>query len=510
MLSLSLFAVLLSVLTRPGVGRPTGSHVLRNVTLSVRAPASKQALDSSLVSFSLEGALPTIRVGADSADRFWYNDSIPIITTTTPNWTSITPYPEASYGQVSSRYYQLSKHMPAGTHMAWGLNLGSNNTENAVAQARAVKAAFSEGGAAHAAGIILDYYEVGNEPDYFYYQGYRTANYSFDDWVSEWSHMTQAVIKAVGIKPFSTPSIFAGSFGASTHSATDGWSPQHLIAAGVLNGTLAPYIKTVSGHHYFGSFCTGSGGLLAALMDKATIRANVTAFSPDVESLRAYGREFVYGETNSYACHGAPGVSDTAGAAIWTLDYVLQAASIGIPRVYFHEGVGYKYDLIQPVTLYRDTETGETLKTPLAAHVQPQYYAAIIATSFIGSARCHKEIAEITVPDAEVGGYAAYEDGVLKRAVFINNNAYLRNSTAARGSVSLDLKFAESSLSKPNKIEVRRLEIQYADDKSGLKFGGRSYETSTALPSGKDTFSVQKLSQPLVIQDTEAILVTFL
>lgn len=53
-----------------------------------------------------------------------------------------------------------------------------------------------------------------------------------------------------------------------------------------------------------------------------------------------------YRETNSIACHGAPGVSNTAGAALWVIDYTLQAATLGITEAYFHEGVGYKYNFV--------------------------------------------------------------------------------------------------------------------------------------------------------------------
>lgn len=37
------------------------------------------------------------------------------------------------------------------------------------------------------------------------------------------------------------------------------------------------------------------------------------------------------------------GVSNTAGAAIWLLDYTLQAASLNIKEVYYHHGIGFKY-----------------------------------------------------------------------------------------------------------------------------------------------------------------------
>jgi len=51
-------------------------------------------------------------------------------------------------------------------------------------------------------------------------------------------------------------------------------------------------------------------------------------------------------ETNSIACHGAPGVSNTAGAALWAIDYTLQAATLGMQEVHYHQGIGFKYNFV--------------------------------------------------------------------------------------------------------------------------------------------------------------------
>ena len=47
------------------------------------------------------------------------------------------------------------------------------------------------------------------------------------------------------------------------------------------------------------------------------------------------------GEANSYARHGIHGISDAAEAALWLVDYTLGAATVGIERIFFHEGIGY-------------------------------------------------------------------------------------------------------------------------------------------------------------------------
>jgi hypothetical protein len=49
----------------------------------------------------------------------------------------------------------------------------------------------------------------------------------------------------------------------------------------------------------------------------------------------------VQGETNSFSLHGTPGVSDSAEAAIWLADYVLQAATLNVQQLDFHGGVGF-------------------------------------------------------------------------------------------------------------------------------------------------------------------------
>lgn len=40
--------------------------------------------------------------------------------------------------------------------------------------------------------------------------------------------------------------------------------------------------------------------------------------------------------------HGVPGVSNSAEAAIWMLDFGLSAAANGVARMYLHEGIGFE------------------------------------------------------------------------------------------------------------------------------------------------------------------------
>jgi hypothetical protein len=99
---------------------------------------------------------------------------------------------------------------------------------------------------------------------------------------------------------------------------------------------------------------------------------------------------------------------------------------------------------IQPITLIRSTTDATPLPQPLLPHVQPQYYAAIIAAEAIGS-QGDTRIAELTINDSSVTGYAFYEGSRLVRAVFVNLNAFLESSST-RGQTHLDLAFASGSV----------------------------------------------------------------
>ncbi|EEB92806.1 hypothetical protein MPER_08633, partial [Moniliophthora perniciosa FA553] len=170
----------------------------------------------------------------------------------------------------------------------------------------------------------------------------------------------------------------------------------------------------------------------------------------------------------------ATGVSNTAGAALWTLDYALFARTLNITKVYFHEGIGYKYNL-------------------------PQYYAAIIAAEGIGNGGNIK-ISEISVDNTRVSGYAFYQDNKLARAVFINSQAFLSSSTN-RSQVHLDFTFAGMG---PSQMTVKRLAIGHADDTSGLLWGGQTYETADGHVAGTLSQEDHSVQEGLDLVATEA------
>jgi hypothetical protein len=76
---------------------------------------------------------------------------------------------------------------------------------------------------------------------------------------------------------------------------------------------------------------TLAGNLMnrTALIEQMAYHANASAFSA------SKALEYVIGETNSIACQGLAGVSDVFGAAIWSIDYAMYAASLNVSAMYW-------------------------------------------------------------------------------------------------------------------------------------------------------------------------------
>ncbi|TDL25597.1 glycoside hydrolase family 79 protein, partial [Rickenella mellea] len=456
----------------------------------------------------LTGQPPGIRIGANSEDHTNFNPNVQFSQAIFPAFTAQTPYPEASSIVVGNQYYQIASHLPPGTHVTWGVNFGQNNLTAAFLEAQSIKNAFASS-AVKNAGITLDFIEIGNEADLYAHANNGARNpstWSISEYTKEWTNFAKNVSVAAGITSSSHVKFLGGSFGFSGHSSSS-FSPQGMFASGILNSPQGQLITTISQHHYSGSFCTGSNGLLQDLMTKATIRSNLTQFSSDIAATHAQGLGYILGETNSYSCHGAPGVSNTAGAGLWTLDYLLFASQIGISQLFFHEGIGFKYNLIQPLTLNHSTLDGHTLNPPLAPHVQPQYYAAVIAGEAIGTSGSTRAV-ELSIGDARVTGYAFYEGNTLKRVVLVNLRAFLTTDTGGRPFKTITIGFTGSG-SKPTTMTLKRLAIGHADDGHGLTWGGQSYETGDARPTGAISVQTLSVNTSFQLSSTEAVMLSF-
>ncbi|KAI0318620.1 hypothetical protein OF83DRAFT_1056585, partial [Amylostereum chailletii] len=432
-----------------------------------------------------------VRIGADSEDHTNFNPSVQVPQTVFPAITATVPYPEASTIVVGNAFYEAASHLPAGTQVIWGVNLRSVNLTAAHLEATAIAHAFASSALADA-GVALQAIEIGNEADLY------GNGWTIEEYVGNWTVFANNVTAAANAIMGEEVALMGCAFAGSSHS-TGSFSPQGALDHGLLDSPAGSQIDLISQHHYSGSFCTGSESILQDLMSKTGIRGNLSAFAPDIAAVHDQGLTYVLGETNSYSCHGAPGVSNTAGAALWGLDYALFATQLGIARLYFHEGVGYKYNFVQPVTLTRSILDGSPLAAPLPPHVQPLYYAAIVAAEAIGASGT-TSVVELAVDNDHVTGYAFFEDGALARALFVNLRVF---DGGARGAVHVGIEGVECIM------VVKRLSVPTANATEGLTWGGQTYETEDAMVQGGLQTQTVDVSVGVDVHDTEVVMLSF-
>ena len=111
-----------------------------------------------------------------------------------------------------------------------------------------------------------------------------------------------------------------------------------------------------------------------------------------------------------------------------------------------------------------------------------------------------------------MSGYAAFENGTLARAAFINLEAWLSaDAGGARPFVHVAFDFTRNASTDANGTAVaRRMVIQHADDVANLTWAGQSFETADALPVGDLAEESVDLEHGLHLHATEVVLVDFL
>lgn len=88
---------------------------------------------------------------------------------------------------------------------------------------------------------------------------------------------------------------------------------------------------------------------LERLMNHTTTVSFYNQWIPSIQAAHNANTLFYIGETGSVSCHGKDGVSNTMGAALWELDYVLNGAVLGMDGVFFHMCTPSFYSMWQPV-----------------------------------------------------------------------------------------------------------------------------------------------------------------
>ncbi|MFD4407694.1 hypothetical protein ACFWPH_33505 [Nocardia sp. NPDC058499] len=274
-----------------------------------------------------------------------------------------------------------------------GVNLGANDPAAAADEVRAAQQEF---------GPMLRSVQIGNQPDFFALS--QLEPYDHQTYLQQvHAYRTAIDAAAEGIRfagPDSAMTAGALPLGQAYEPYARTWRAAYLNAfagqSDFLNQHYYPLVKT-------------PGGNTAAIVDQLTSRAIADADRAYIEDLvneaAAAGVEPHLSETNSVAGGGQAGVSNTFGAALWTVDYLLTAASSGIAGVNMHQ---------QP----HDCGSYTWVCFPdgsATLHAQPAYYAGLLVSQLRGGTFLPTEVSD---PNANISAHALrMPDGHIKVVV---------------------------------------------------------------------------------------------
>lgn len=208
------------------------------------------------------------------------------------------------------------------------------------------------------------------------------------------------------------------------------------------------------------------------------------------------------GETNSVSCSGKSGISDTFGAALWGVDYVLMGAALGIQKTYFHLGAQSQYSAFTPKPYELKNET---LEPGIRANWYGHYFVAKVAAPVNsdgeGSSGNLTIAALPAANTSELSGYAVYTGADLHKLVFLNmgvwngteglsNNATLSatdGTSFSEGERPTSTIRAATPWCSGAAVDVTRLTGPGTNAKSGVAVAGVTFDPSTGDKVGEET-----------------------
>jgi hypothetical protein len=322
----------------------------------------------------------------------------------------------------------------------------------------------------------------------------NTTTWSIQKFVPEWIERVTAVSNRVLGK--SNKKLFqAGAFvSPGTISEDVSWTAQTAMDLGIASAGRA---KTFCTHQYFGAACRPVKPTLAgALMNRTALVEGMNYHVGASAYTVARGLPYVIGETNSIACQGLAGVSDVFGAAIWSVDYALYAASLNVSKLYWHMGTGYRY------AAWQATQNGTTAPGP-----RPLYYGNWFVASALGGSDA--QVVPI-VNTTSLAGYAIYSvkrhRSELRSIVLVNMDVFNSTSTHASQRTSVDFELPLSLVGRRSKTTVRRLSAAGAEVREGIKFAGQTVALDGKI-TGKET-KEQVTGGIVSVKASEAVLVS--
>jgi len=343
-----------------------------------------------------------------------------------------------------------------GWKLIYGLNMGTGTAENAADEAAHVM---------DAAGSKLIAFQLCNEPDLFFRNGIRKAEYDFKQFAAEWQHFYQAIRARLPNAPFAGPDT--------------AYNNQWLVPFAKQFKSEAVFL---SQHYYAEGPPTDPSMTIERLL-----RPNPKLqdeFEGMKTTMQDSGLPFRLAETNSCYQGGKQGVSDTFASALWGADLMYQLAAAGGTGINFHGG-GYGW-----YTPIAGTPEDGFLARPL-------YYGMLLFTQ-AGAGHLVESKLEQAEQAPLLTAYGLRSDnGGIKVAVFNKN-------LDRRVRLSID------PGQRAQRVSSLRLHAPRVNDTTDVTFGGAPVGAGGAWAAAREeSLSFANGTAVIDLPATSAALITF-
>ncbi|CAJ2511344.1 Uu.00g069690.m01.CDS01 [Anthostomella pinea] len=453
---------------------------------------------------SYTGQPPHIRLGGNTADNMIFAPDM-------DQWYWIWNPNPVGQGAVKSdsmligpRFFEAANRLPQGTPVTWGLNMAYQEPDFLTQLATMATQAITQ-----CPNIKITSFEIGNEPDLYLQNGFRTGVWSGSVYIQQWqqraAHLFATVLQANGLP--------ASFFEAAATASTIGTSFQirDLTDAGIAadSGTGAAYLSSWNQHDYYFYIGVSSYGLtLEHLMQLQTTEVQFASWLQQVQQAAQTPFPYALREMGIVGPIGMQGVTDVFGTALWTMNFLLYAASLGISSVQLHMTDNSNASAWQPIELYGR-----------APFVRPVYYGIVAFDQVIGPS-CTAQIQQLAIPatassayDGFVKAYAVYQGGQLSSVVVLNGRMANQSvPEAQKPALTVQVQL-------PAALAGQTMYFSYltgpgADATEGTTWNGISFEQSgTGIPTtvSSDDVTVQVAgdgSASFPVRDTQVVVGT--
>ena len=339
------------------------------------------------------------------------------------------------------------------THFTLSLNMGANDPNLAESQAQAYAAGMPAGS--------ITAFELGNEPDNYVTDGYRSGTYAttwdtkpFLDDYATWSCAIHHVASSI---PLVGPSWANAQMLGRQLGNFEGQEARAVKPQGCSDGQYQP-AKIVSQHLYGGYI---DGGLTLPsdyLLRPSSATSGPSMVAASVQLAHLNNQLFRIGEINSVDVGGQAGVSDTFQSALWATDIMFEYANAGVNGVNWH---GNENCLYCAFTFTIANVSSKNIYT--ADKIAPLYYGMLL---FQKAASNGAKLLPVTVQTtANIKVWATEDQTGTIHVVVLNKD------TSFSGNVSI-------SLPGYGTAQLTQLLAPSYQSTNGITLGGQTFDGS--------------------------------